>query len=308
MIAVYAMGGGLGHVARARRLMARLVEGPAQCAIFTASPLAQGPDIVRVPGELSKSAAGFGGWLKHTLRTLAPEAIIVDAFPLGILGELADHEVLPKVPTYHVARLLQWDAYRSAFAGTPRTYDASYFVEPLTTAHEAFLRKHSRSVQTLALESDTCAASEDPFVNDAHPVWLVVHSGPASEVEALLDFAQDRAAFAGISPRYFVISPRPPELPDGAEHLPHARPAELYAHADRIITACGFNTMLETRPWRAKHLFLPFERRFDDQALRAARAASERELLQQVALVPRKDHGVERIEPDFLPARRELAA
>jgi hypothetical protein len=33
--------------------------------------------------------------------------------------------------------------------------------------------------------------------------------------------------------------------------------------------------MLETGPWRARHLYMPLERRFDDQALRAQRAYKE---------------------------------
>jgi len=41
--------------------------------------------------------------------------------------------------------------------------------------------------------------------------------------------------------------------------------------ADRIITACGFNSMRQTAPYRHKHHFLPFLRRLDDQYLPAAR-------------------------------------
>jgi hypothetical protein len=41
--------------------------------------------------------------------------------------------------------------------------------------------------------------------------------------------------------------------------------------ASRIVTACGFNVMRQTEPYRDRHTFLPFPRRYDDQFTRAAR-------------------------------------
>jgi hypothetical protein len=38
-----------------------------------------------------------------------------------------------------------------------------------------------------------------------------------------------------------------------------------------IITGCGFNAMRQTLPYRERHRFIPFPRRYDDQFLRAAR-------------------------------------
>lgn len=268
MIAVYAMGGGLGHLARTRRVLQALGCAPADAVILSASPLALGPGIVPVPRRLAHSRAEFAAWLKKTLRALAPSAVVVDAFPLGILGELADPRVLPEVPLYHVARLLKWDAYRDAFAGTPRRYDATLAVEPLGAAHGEYLNLHSKHFHTLELPNDAQIQCENPF--GKNPVWLVVHSGPAAEVRALIEFAAIKAKNA--VPQFVVVSPRALDLPAGVTQLAHPRAWELFAHADRIVTACGFNSMLEAAPWRSKHLFLPLERRFDDQNLRAARA------------------------------------
>ncbi len=47
--------------------------------------------------------------------------------------------------------------------------------------------------------------------------------------------------------------------------------AQLFPAASRIISAAGFNVMLETEAWRAKHDVVPFARKFDDQYRRAAR-------------------------------------
>ena len=268
MIAVYAMGGGLGHLARARRVLRALGHADAPAAILTASPLARGPDIVRVPRRLAHSRTEFAAWLKRTLRALAPSKVVVDAFPLGILGELADPGVLPEVPLIHVARLLKWEAYRKAFAGVPRSYETSFSVETLVPAHEEFLAAHSGAIRSLELPVENSRQS-DPF---KRPVWLVVHSGPAAEVHKLLDISQKRTKIENTSPQFVVVSPRALDLPAGVTRMAHERAWELFPHVERIVTGCGFNSMLETRPWRAKHLFLPFERRFDDQALRALRA------------------------------------
>ena len=272
MIAVYAMGGGLGHIARARRVVKALGFAPSQAAILTASKLAPAsdPGIVRVPRWLAGSRAAFGAWLKGTLRALAPSAVVVDAFPLGILGELADYNVLPEVPVYHVARLLKWDAYRGTFAGTPRRFEASYAVEPLTPAHEAFLAINSKVLLPFKLNSENKKSQENPFEK---PTWLIVHSGPETEVHALLDFASKRANEERVAPQFVIVSPRALALPAGVARVAHPRAWELFPHADRIVTACGFNSMLEVAPCRARHLFLPLERRFDDQFLRARRAA-----------------------------------
>jgi hypothetical protein len=275
MIAVYAMGGGLGHLARARRVLRSLGCAPAEAVILSASPLAcgseRGPDIFPVPRRLARSRTEFAAWLKKTLRSLAPSKVVVDAFPLGILGELADPGVLPDVPAYHVARILKWDAYRNAFAGTPRKYEASFTVEEIGGPHLEFLAANSNKVASLELSSMPESRTESPFKD---PTWLIVHSGPAAEVRALIEFAVIESKKS--APRFVVVSPRALDLPAGVTRIAHPRAWELFPHAERIVTACGFNSMLETRPWRAKHLFLPLERRFDDQFLRAARAGEIR--------------------------------
>jgi hypothetical protein len=50
-------------------------------------------------------------------------------------------------------------------------------------------------------------------------------------------------------------------------------PARAYfPHADRIVTAAGFNAMRETEPMRERHRFVPYPRPLDDQFGRAAAA------------------------------------
>src|SRR6185436_12713836 len=164
---------------------------------------ARGPDIVPVPRRLAHSRTEFAAWLKKTFRALAPTAVVVDAFPLGILGELADPHVLPEAPLYHVARLLKWSAYRDAFAGTPRKYDTSFSVETLTPAHEEFLGSNSSRLDLMDLPYQYHSQNQNPFREN--PVWLVVHSGSATEVHALLEFAAAQAKRENAKPHYVVV-------------------------------------------------------------------------------------------------------
>lgn len=256
MIVFYAMGGGLGHLARARSVLRALGLDHAHTAVITASDHAReiafgtNTGIIPVPRALGASPAKFGAWLKDALRALAPETVIVDAFPLGVLGELADHAVLPEARLLHVARLLRWDAYRTAFGGTPRRYDASFAVEALTPAHADFLAAHSLRVVPLVLE----AAGSVQCEPDAP--WIVSHSGPRAEVEVLQALAQRKAAESGERPRIVL---RVPGAPPSGERCA------------ALVTACGFNSMLEGAAFGGRHFFLPLPRRFDNQPLRAAR-------------------------------------
>jgi predicted glycosyltransferase len=255
VIVVYAMGGGLGHLARTRRVLAALEPGGAQAAVITASPLAGAMHLGANTETIvaPRDRAAFPRWLKATLRSLAPDTVVVDAFPLGIFGELADRSVLPEARLFHVARLLRWNAYRGAFAGTPRRYDATFAVEALTPAHAAFIEQNSARVLSLSL-----AALEVPPLQAGAP-WLISHAGPQAEVDALHAFARREAARRGERPRFAFRTPRSP----GAEAF------------GALVTACGFNSMLEGQAYGERHFFLPLERTFDDQALRAARRRRE---------------------------------
>ena len=269
MIVAYAMGGGLGHLRRARAVLDRLAPGSDR-VFLTASRFAGGDGVIRVPRRLADFPAAFARWLRQTLHSLRPEAVLVDAFPLGILGELADASVLPDVPLWHSARLLRWDRYRAAFSGAPRRYDAVFAVEEPTPDHEVFLRAFSREFSRIDLAVEKTGNPREKSDKQA-PHWLVVHSGPAAEVHRLLEFASGSERDLPVKPEFLVVSPRDISLPRGAARISHPRAWELFAHAGRIVTACGFNAMREAAPYAGKHLFLPFARRFDDQPLRAAR-------------------------------------
>lgn len=255
MILYYALGGGLGHLTRARKVLEALGE---EATLLTASRFAGDPrvtgelPVLRVPRHLGHDRGRFRDWLDVALEALGPEELIVDSFPGGILGELCGM-TLP--PARHVARRLRWTAYAERLDGPLPHYEVIYALEPLAADHSRALRG---PVEPLTLP---VAPAGTPLVDGPH--WLVIHSGPQDELDQLLAVAAD-------APRIVVVSPHAPEhLPERVEWRDVYPVAPHLDHAERIVTAAGFNLMQETAHLRDRHTVVPFARALDDQIARA---------------------------------------
>jgi hypothetical protein len=268
VILYYALGGGLGHITRARRVLAEL--GCADRAtVLTASPYAldprvtEGLPVLHVPVRLGRDREAFRGWLYAALARLQPDELVVDSFPGGIIGELCGM-ALP--PARHVARRLRWRAYAQRLHGPLPRFEATHVLEPLSEPHARVLEECSRRLEPLELTTVPGASS---LVGE-HPHWLVVHSGPDEELIELVGYAAERRTGAEI----VVVSPRPPSwLPEGSQWRDIYPVGPHLAAAERIVTAAGFNLMNETAPLRERHHFIPFPRPLDDQFARSAAAA-----------------------------------
>jgi hypothetical protein len=275
MILYYAVGGGLGHLTRARRVLERLGL-QRDAAIVTATPDARddrisgGIAVVEVPPHLDRSPAACRTWVHDLVRRRRPERLIVDVFPGGIQGELCGLDVCPMD---YVARLLRWDEYRRAVPAELPRFETTYVVEELTPPHAAFVREHSEAVVTLKLGQEGGLIARHGRVggSEPDPYWLIVHSGPESEVRELVAYASELRALDATPPRVIVATRCRFNLPGGFEHADTYPASPLFEAAARVISAAGFNVMLEMEPWREKHAVVPFGRRFDDQHLRAAR-------------------------------------
>jgi hypothetical protein len=287
MILYYAMGGGLGHLTRARAVLHTLATGD-RVTIITSSLFAEDRRVVGdaavigAPEELSVDIAGLTNWLTDVIDRVNPSRIFLDAFPAGILGELCDFSMPERVPIFHVARLLRWPQYCKKISGAPPQIAVTYKVEPLTSEHEAFLRAWSRQVSDLTLSYTFQTASDGAecvvmsLKREGRPLWLIVHSGPDDEILELVGYACEMMRVEKADQQLVLIAPvRPEGLPPRITHLDLYPASSLYPLADRIITGCGFNAMRETESFRDKHRFYPFPRRYDDQFLRAARRKDE---------------------------------
>jgi hypothetical protein len=248
MIVVYAPGGGLGHRVRAQRVID---------ALHIDARIIANDEI---PRELEGDVAAHRAWI----RTLGAKRLIVDTFPCGIQGELSGLDV----PMDFIARLLRWDEYQRVVGDVvwPR-FETTFIVEKLTSEHERFVQTHSERIENLTLPVPVHAPAPAP----GFPYWLIVHSGPDAEVSELVEYTDELRKIEHSTAHVLVASPCRVELPASFERI-DANPAfPLFANAERIISAAGFNVMLETEPYRDKHVVVPFPRRFDDQFARAAR-------------------------------------
>jgi hypothetical protein len=286
VILYYAMGGGLGHLTRARAVLHTLGLAD-EAVVMTASPAAADPrvagalHIAAVPPALEGDTAAYRRWLAEWFARHRPRAVFLDTFPGGIRGEFCGFAPLAGVPVTWVARLLRWPAYAAQFRGEPPCVDRVLAVEPPSPGQAAWLASRGLVPEPLALVDPP--AEPDPAVDaalaamrrEARPTWLVVHSGPADEVRALLAFAERTRDAEGADARVVVVSAVPAgALPPGTPVHDLYPATPLLPHAARVVTAAGFNAMRQAAPLRARHLFLPFPRRFDDQHLRAERAVA----------------------------------
>jgi hypothetical protein len=225
----YALGGGLGHLTRARKVLEAL---RLDAVILSASPFGgdhrvTGPHrALKVPRRLGHDRDAFRAWLAPLLREA--DELIVDTFPGGILGELCGLE-LP--PATLIARRLRWEVYEQRLGGPLPRYQRTYEVEPLGVGEPLELPQ---------------APIGEPLSDEPH--WLVVHAGPQHERDELIARAEG-------APKLIVADVYPV-----APHL---------VHAERVITAAGFNAVHENARWRERHTLVPFPRALDDQFARA---------------------------------------
>lgn len=283
MILYYAMGGGLGHLTRARAVLHTLgIER--DVVILTASHFASDKRVIgnlRViypPLSLARDLAAFRLWFQHQLDHLEPEEIYLDTFPAGILGELCDFPPLEGIPIHYLARLLKWDEYSKLLQGDPPCFASTYLLEPLAEEHQAFIQQRSAQYSSLTLFDPPCELDQREqeitreFCCEDRPLWLVVHSGSNEEISELVTYAEEMRCIEEIDAHIILIAPEATyELLANVRHIDLYPASSLFSIADRIISACGYNVMRQLASYRERHQFMPFVRRFDDQFTRASR-------------------------------------
>ncbi len=273
----YALGGGLGHITRA---LALLSQWGVRAKLLTRSTpagfpvMSAGLDLLPVPDPVAAQAVDFGPWLQGELHRLRPHTLYLDSFPAGLFGELCGMPLPAGMRIHHLARLLRWDAYRPLLRpAAPRLHQVDV-LEPLAPEHQAWLDGQAERIRGLEVREpvlETDARVVRHFSALTRPCWLVVHAGPDGEIGELLGYAREQARLEGARPSLVLIAPEyGGGLDPGELRLACYPAAPLFPLADRIISACGFNTMRQTRAHRERHRFLPMPRRFDDQFARAA--------------------------------------
>jgi len=272
MIFFYALGGGLGHFLRARAVLNTFFFGKPALILSSCKRAEEFPPL---PGTaLIKPPIGIKGqvfvdWLEGLFQLHSPELLCVDAFPLGLFGEIPGLAMSSVKKKFLFARLINFPAYHRACGKASFLYDRAYLCETLTAMH---LRELSRySIDLREIELIEPHVSSHAYALPRRPFWLVDHSGSLEELESLLEYQRELARLEQFEGQTFIHS-----IETGLSLLPHEALSEflftplLYPFASRIFTACGFHAMREAQQFPEKHSFVPFERKFDDQFIRAA--------------------------------------
>ncbi len=243
LIAYFAPGGGLGHMNRAIALSLALRDAGADARIVTDSPFSPGLaaltrcPIVHLPRDhWAEAARGF-------VEEHQPAVIVTDTFPYGLRDEW--RLALPAAKLVHVARRLL-----APFPLQAADFSLILQAEPLAPEHRAALGPSLALAGPVLLAPGRVATPVPPAL-DRDGLMLIVHSGPAEEVAALIALAQ---------PPFTVISPW--------SSLDYYPATNLYARARHIFTGAGYNSMADLLAHRHKHTALPFPRRYDDQHAR----------------------------------------
>ncbi len=272
----YAIGGGLGHLVRAKTFL-QMTGLTAQTTVLTNSEFADDPRIVdglnilAVPNSLQENATEFRAWLIESIEKLDAECICIDVFPAGIFGELCELPSTLGVEFWHIARLLRWDQYAPLIHGIPPHYSRVWRLEELHPAHQQFLDAHCDRIDDFELIDAPTSAQ----VDGADPFWLIVHSGPDAEVAQIIAYAAEIRAIENRDVALWIASKHAPSKLPASTRVLDVFPAQIYfAAAERIFSAAGFNIMRQTQAYREKHTVLPMPRRYDDQFERARRRHS----------------------------------
>jgi hypothetical protein len=273
LIAIVAPGAGYGHLVRASALGLALADRGIGVRIVTHSLWAQ-----RLAGwtGLAVDVIPARVWPREALghvASLAPRLVVLDTFPFGLRGEWpsAAH---PELRYVLLARRLKPQPYQDVI-GRPwddrsPTLRRIIALEPLGE-YERILARAGGDIFPLAAP----VRFPDQRINPAVPTGLgqlletgrahlVVHSGPRTEVDLLIRAARKRMDADGDGVAA-VVGPRSLDGLDIPvfDYFPASR---LYGRVRGVVTGAGYNAVAEGGGRPRRHEFLPFERRFDDQA------------------------------------------
>lgn len=274
MILYYALGGELGQITRALAVIHTLrirekviiVTSESTSDLDFASSKIQ---FVKPPAAAHRDPQKLSAYFQQLIDEYRPSELIIDSYPLGVHGELKNI-AYSGIRTY-LARLLIWERYTKICGNQFFIFNQTFILEPLHEDHRFIIDRISETLSPLTL-SDPPQAKPLPTITELEQHWMVLHSGPDEEVDDLITYAkqireieQKQNPLLLVTPAAFNKWTHQP-----VKHIRYYPAHLLMPHVEKIITACGFNTMRQASAYRDKHHFFPFARRFDDQYFRAA--------------------------------------
>ncbi|MBX7173562.1 MAG: hypothetical protein K1X72_21520 [Pyrinomonadaceae bacterium] len=277
----YAMGGGLGHLTRAVAFLRGLgIENDS--IILSASAFLGDKRVVGnirtilVEKSLENDRLLYQKYLQNLFAELKPQKIFIDSFPLGIVGEFVRFEFDKSVEINYLARHLRWKNYSALIDAEFPRFDKTFLLEDLEKEHLNFVETVSHQIIPVELNyppSDLLPKDFETYqsvLKTKLPFWLIVHSGNELEISELVEFAAEMREIEAVETNLILISPTNFLTTINNLFQFDIYPASvLFEKAERIFSAAGFNVMKQTEPFKDKHFFIPFERRYDNQFWRA---------------------------------------
>lgn len=280
----YAMGAGYGHLTRAKKVIEQLKLFPV--VVVTNSQYIQPKslrqsqhlagiakslnklDIITPPRAVNHYKSLLYSWIKMQIKRYGVDHLYLDSFPCGIKGEIDDTIDVEKS---YVARILNWPYYLKQLNSYIH-FKHSYMLEQLYINHKEWIKRHSQACSCLKLAATPVRRQAISMSILPKKYCLVVHSGPESEINQLLLFAENQLAYYQCRLPIILLAPRrPTELKKDIIYF-NVHPAyHLIRHASIVVSGAGFNLIDEMKQYKIKHCLLPFPRKYDDQFYRAAR-------------------------------------
>lgn len=263
----YVFGNGLGHLNRILSYI-RLYQIPFdKCILITNSKytdyLPKTMEIIVQPITFFKNKEEVLPWLKSqiALRKAITE-LVVDVYPSGFYGELAEIDTLEVKKTL-LARLLKPHYFKRNTKS--QLYDKLIVVEEgLNTS-----LYHAKEIEWINLPLDVNYNTKR--LKLSMPFFLIMHSGPALEVEKLYNLAKtyrtnnEHIYIQTFSDLNNHISKEEENLTIIHKEKPYL---DLLNNALKIFTGVGYNTFWSTEIYRNKQIMMPFMRGYDDQFMR----------------------------------------
>lgn len=261
-VCYYALGGGLGHLTRALAVITalqRLAPHRFHYTLITncahAPKLATGVDrliTISSPAELRAALA--------SALQPGPDIFIVDTFPRGLMGELAD-----QIDTISCPRVLM-QRYLSP------QYVEQYRIAEFVSDHYELALRLADNLPVQRLSARTI---------DLPPVTIGHYHGEVS-VPSLFKKERARILFVDFGPAadpYIdllgddldlrIVTMAEARLAGDGRAFNYYPAARLLAAADLVIGSCGYNLYHEVRQAGVAAIFLPQAKTYDDQFGRA---------------------------------------
>ena len=265
----------MGHLARTTAFFYTQNIDFRKAIILTTNPLAQEvfkeTPTIFMPLHLQENTIECAEFIANIIKLYAVQEVYIDSFPVGILGELQNVD-FSKVRVFYLARLLNWQKYRTLFQNINYVFEKVWICEDLHAPHQDFIQKNAKSISNITL-----TYPPEPFIDLRqyfqlkNELWLIIHSQPKGEVEDLYTYAKWVLDWKG-SMADFVIISACRDLDIDAPNVYYFNTSAAYMYlpqADKIFTAAGFNLLQQAAPYKEKHYVMPFQRGFDLQFERA---------------------------------------